>query len=291
MKKLIIILAILSTGLISIKAQVGINSTGAAPASSAMLDITSTTKGLLIPRMTTVQRTSGIASPATGLLVYDTNLNNIYVFDGSGWKIPGAGTLTPPVSLTGTGIVLRSENPDTDVNGIVVLGIVSNGTGVRGSSNTGFGVYGETTAGWAVYGSAYGAGRGGLFSSVSSVALKTTTGNVELDGFTKLGNDVATPRIKMKKLTGILNTGSVPTQILTQIAHGLNVQKIISVSVLVEYDIVNHYFVPPMFPANSFAGAEYNYQVTLGEILVKTLYGNGSLISGKPYVILITYEQ
>ena len=37
-------------------AQVGINATGAAPAPSAMMDLTSTTKGLLIPRMTEAQR-------------------------------------------------------------------------------------------------------------------------------------------------------------------------------------------------------------------------------------------
>ncbi|MBL7965216.1 MAG: hypothetical protein JNM31_15380 [Flavobacteriales bacterium] len=63
---------------------VGINATGAAPASSAMLDITSTSSGLLIPRMTTAQRT-GIAAPATGLLVYDTNTNGFWYWNGAAW--------------------------------------------------------------------------------------------------------------------------------------------------------------------------------------------------------------
>jgi len=51
-------------------AQVGIGTI--TPNSSAQLDIQSTSKGLLIPRMTDSERI-GIATPATGLLVYQTN--------------------------------------------------------------------------------------------------------------------------------------------------------------------------------------------------------------------------
>ncbi|HEX5316668.1 MAG TPA: hypothetical protein VFX22_08460, partial [Candidatus Kapabacteria bacterium] len=49
---------------------VGIGTT--APDASALLDLTSTSRGLLIPRMTEAQRIA-VASPATGLLVYETN--------------------------------------------------------------------------------------------------------------------------------------------------------------------------------------------------------------------------
>ena len=66
------------------QAQVAINTTGAAPDNSAMLDITSNIKGLLTPRMTSAQRTA-IASPATGLLVYDTDLSLFYYYNGSSW--------------------------------------------------------------------------------------------------------------------------------------------------------------------------------------------------------------
>lgn len=62
---------------------VGINN--ATPHTSAMLDITSTNKGLLVPRVTTAQRTA-IATPATGLLVYDTTLNLFYYYDGTAWR-------------------------------------------------------------------------------------------------------------------------------------------------------------------------------------------------------------
>lgn len=63
---------------------VAINATGAAPNVSAMLDIASTTSGLLVPRMTTAQRTA-IAAPATGLIVYDTTTGGFWYFDGVIW--------------------------------------------------------------------------------------------------------------------------------------------------------------------------------------------------------------
>ena len=63
---------------------VAINGTGAAPAASSMLDISSTTAGLLIPRMTSAQRTA-IAAPATGLQVYDTTTGSFWYYDGTAW--------------------------------------------------------------------------------------------------------------------------------------------------------------------------------------------------------------
>lgn len=64
---------------------VSINNTGTAADSSAMLDVNSDTKGLLIPRMTAQQRTA-IASPATGLLIYQTNGDaGFYYYNGTNW--------------------------------------------------------------------------------------------------------------------------------------------------------------------------------------------------------------
>lgn len=63
-------------------AQVGIGTL--TPDASAMLDVTSTNKGLLTPRMTTAQK-AAISSPAVGLLVFDTDLNGFYYYDGSSW--------------------------------------------------------------------------------------------------------------------------------------------------------------------------------------------------------------
>ena len=51
---------------------------------SAMLEVRSTTQGILIPRMETGQRAS-ISNPANGLLVYDTDLNAFFLFGGGSW--------------------------------------------------------------------------------------------------------------------------------------------------------------------------------------------------------------
>ncbi len=65
-------------------AQFGFNSTGATPDNSAMVDLVSITKGLLIPRMTSTQRIA-ITSPATGLMVFDTVLSSFYYYNGTSW--------------------------------------------------------------------------------------------------------------------------------------------------------------------------------------------------------------
>jgi len=65
-------------------AQVGVGTT--TPDASAQLDITSSTLGFLPPRMTQAQRVA-IASPAAGLLVYQTDGSpGLYNYDGSAWS-------------------------------------------------------------------------------------------------------------------------------------------------------------------------------------------------------------
>ena len=58
----------------------------AAPNSSAALHINSTTKGLLLPSMTTTQR-NAIVSPAEGLLIYNLSTNELNQRQSGGWKI------------------------------------------------------------------------------------------------------------------------------------------------------------------------------------------------------------
>jgi hypothetical protein len=54
------------------------------PASSAKLDVSSTTQGLLPPRMDSNQR-NAIVSPAAGLTIYNTTINAFQVYNGSNW--------------------------------------------------------------------------------------------------------------------------------------------------------------------------------------------------------------
>ncbi len=70
----------------SVNAQsVGISTTAATPDGSSMLDISSTGKGLLIPRMTQAQR-NAISSPATGLMVFQTDGVSGFYYYETLWK-------------------------------------------------------------------------------------------------------------------------------------------------------------------------------------------------------------
>src|SRR5690349_5282863 len=79
---------------------VGIGTTS--PNASSLLEIKSTSRGFLAPRMTKAQR-DVISSPATGLLIYQTNSTpGFYYYNGSAWKaITPAGGSSNAWLLTG----------------------------------------------------------------------------------------------------------------------------------------------------------------------------------------------
>ena len=66
-------------------AQVGINTNNSDPHASAMLDVKSTTKGMLVPRMSSAQR-NAISNPAKGLLVFDNNKSSFWFYNGTAWE-------------------------------------------------------------------------------------------------------------------------------------------------------------------------------------------------------------
>lgn len=86
MKRLIILLLIISPALI-IGQGIAINNDNSPPDNTAILDVASDSKGVLLPRLTTQQRTS-IASPAPGLTVFDSETFSYWVYLGAlngGW--------------------------------------------------------------------------------------------------------------------------------------------------------------------------------------------------------------
>lgn len=87
MKKLNFILAILCLTLFSINAQnVAINDDNSNADANAILDVKSTTKGVLFPRLTTAQRTTlGNATPTEGMLVFDTDTKSYWFFASGAW--------------------------------------------------------------------------------------------------------------------------------------------------------------------------------------------------------------
>jgi hypothetical protein len=105
---------------------VGIGTT--TPNSSALLDLTATNKGLLIPRMTTAQRIA-IVIPATGLLVYDTNFNQFWYFDGTQW-VQAIGPMGPtgPTGLQG----LQGIQGTTGIQGVQGLVGPTGSQGLQG---------------------------------------------------------------------------------------------------------------------------------------------------------------
>ncbi len=67
-------------------AQVAINDNGGNPNIAAMLDVRSTNKGFLPPRMNASQM-NAISTPHAGLMVYNTTMNSVFCYNGSSWKM------------------------------------------------------------------------------------------------------------------------------------------------------------------------------------------------------------
>ncbi|MAB58287.1 MAG: hypothetical protein CL527_09080 [Aequorivita sp.] len=130
-----IVLFVLLFSASAIQAQVGIGTTN--PNASSALDITSTTQGLLLPRMTTAQRNMLRATAANSLMVYDTDLKSFYYFDATALPAPGTwvkinaaanqrnnyvlvksvADLPPPIS----GTITLLSNTYYEINGTITL--------------------------------------------------------------------------------------------------------------------------------------------------------------------------
>ncbi len=98
---------------------VAINTSGTPANSSAILDVSSTTKGMLIPRMDSTQR-KGILNKAVGLMVFDTQTNSFWYYQNSGWTELQT-VSNDPWQKNGTGIYnnntgyvgIGTKNPST----------------------------------------------------------------------------------------------------------------------------------------------------------------------------------
>jgi hypothetical protein len=122
--------------------QAAINSSGAPPNSSAMLDVSSSTLGTLIaPRMSTSQMNS-IGSPSIGLIIYNTDCNTFKYYNGSSWIAIGiTGSLSSPGAPSGTLIpcqgaagIAYSVNAVPGANGYIWT--VPNGSTVASGQGT-----------------------------------------------------------------------------------------------------------------------------------------------------------
>jgi hypothetical protein len=113
------------------------------PNSTSILEMASTTSGLLIPRMTTTQK-NAISLPATSLLVYDNTLSQFYYYSGSawipflsnssGWLLLGNGGTVASTNFLGTtdAIDLRFRTNNTERMAITSGGFIGVGTNTPG---------------------------------------------------------------------------------------------------------------------------------------------------------------
>lgn len=98
-----------------------VNNDGSAADASALLDVKSNAKGILVPRMTKTEK-NGIASPANGLLVYQTGPDStgFHYYDGTAWKWLAAASAQQGWLTTGnTGTTASNFVGTTDNNPLV----------------------------------------------------------------------------------------------------------------------------------------------------------------------------
>ena len=100
MKKIFLFISLLMLVTGELFAQVTINNDGSLPDNSAMFDVKSANKGVLLPRITKSQR-NAIVSPANGLMVFCTNCGtsgSLSIFTNGSWVTFSPCTIAPPVA-------------------------------------------------------------------------------------------------------------------------------------------------------------------------------------------------
>jgi mannan endo-1,4-beta-mannosidase len=156
----------------NLSAQIGFNTDNSLPDPSAMLDVKSNSKGMLIPRMTQSQ-ISAITTPANGLIVFCVTDNKFYAYIASAnvWKeiLYGSGTIAPDTvpSLTTTAVTNITQTAATSGGNVTSDG---------GATVTARGVCWSTSSNPATTGihTSDGTGTGTFTSTISGLTANTT---------------------------------------------------------------------------------------------------------------------
>ena len=115
------------------------------PAVTSILDLTSTTLGVLLPRMNSTQK-NAISSPANGLLVYDTTFNKLNIYESSAWRAlsngiySGSGSLITNTLVTADTYTLQLQGSSaTDKQVEIILGSSTDEITLNAFDGTGVG--------------------------------------------------------------------------------------------------------------------------------------------------------
>jgi len=180
------------------------------PNAAAILDLSSTTRGFLLPRMTTAQRSS-MPSVTTGLIVFDTSLGRLMYYDGTqwvlfgkgdGWSTSGNALTNPATNYIGTtdavDLSVRTAGIDRlriDATGRIGIGITTPGyplhvTGTTAASGA-LGYFDLTTTtnvgyGAAVYANTAGASTTNLYGLYGYVSNSLTGQSTAVHGLSSV---------------------------------------------------------------------------------------------------------
>lgn len=110
----ILITSLIITNKLAGQTGIAINSDGSAANASAMLDVKATDKGMLVPRMTHAQKIL-IATPATGLMIYQTDGAPGFYFNSGTSGTPVWTPVSNPITTLETSILQNSFTPNTAV--------------------------------------------------------------------------------------------------------------------------------------------------------------------------------
>jgi uncharacterized protein (TIGR02145 family) len=156
MKNLFILLTVFTT-FAAMAQSVGINADGSAANTSAMLDVSSTTKGFLPPRMLSSQR-QAIVSPAPGLMIYCTNCGTngeMQVYNGSSWTNMIGGSAVPAIITIGTQQWMESNLEVATYRNGDVIPQVTDATAWAALTTGAWCYYNNDPANGAIYGKLY----------------------------------------------------------------------------------------------------------------------------------------
>jgi hypothetical protein len=214
-----------------LKAQTGIGTT--TPHASAKLDITSTDKGFLPPRMTSAQRLA-ISNPAAGLFVYQTDgTSGLYYYGGSSWiyiinsstnVLPVANGGTGTSTSTGSGSVVLSISPtietptissgNTQFPSSLVINPTTNATSKRA---------GIWMGNWGILQDFNGDGTRNFSMTQNYSGSYPTRLFIDTEGKIGIGNSTPTEKLEVSgnvKATNFIGTASAALSAPTNISNG-----------------------------------------------------------------------